>query len=260
MILAGAGFLLGLHFDLEWLTYLIVPGIGVLLLVASVSLRHWGMMLAGNLSITLGLLSLFVSGPWSRLPLTDRIGGAFLAFSFSWFSVMLLSLLVFHRSAWWALIPGGLSLAAGGAFLFSRLQFLDLVLYTLVGLGIALLTWGLVSRLFGLIIAGCLLLGIGPGVYAAWATPLESNALARVGIMLVIFAMGWFMITLLSRRVTPKFIWWPLIPGGVLAMVGWGLYIGGNPNNALNFIGNTGSIGIILVGVYLLLLRKGIHH
>jgi len=26
------------------------------------------------------------------------------------------------------------------------------------------------------------------------------------------------------------------------------------------FIGNTGSVGLILFGIYLLLLRKGIHH
>jgi hypothetical protein len=44
----------------------------------------------------------------------------------------------------------------------------------------------------------------------------------------------------------------------VLAMVGWGLYIGGNPGSALSFIGNTGSLGLIIVGAYLLLLRRSI--
>jgi hypothetical protein len=42
-------------------------------------------------------------------------------------------------------------------------------------------------------------------------------------------------------------------------MVGWGLYIGGNPGNALSFIGNTGSIGLIVFGIYLLLMRRGFH-
>jgi hypothetical protein len=73
--------------------------------------------------------------------------------------------------------------------------------------------------------------------------------------MLVIFALGWGLITVFSRFIINKFIWWPLIPGGVLAMVGWGLYIGGNPGNALSFIGNTGSIGLIIFGIYLLLWR-----
>jgi hypothetical protein len=43
-------------------------------------------------------------------------------------------------------------------------------------------------------------------------------------------------------------------------MVGWGLYIGGDPENATAFIANTGSVGLIIFGLYLLLLRKGIHH
>ena len=40
-------------------------------------------------------------------------------------------------------------------------------------------------------------------------------------------------------------------------MVGLGLYIGGNPDNALGFVQNTGSIGLILFGVYLILLKYG---
>jgi len=86
----------------------------------------------------------------------------------------------------------------------------------------------------------------------------EPSALSRTGIMLVAFALGWGLITVFSRVIKSAFVWWPLIPGGILAMVGWGLYIGGNPENALSFIGNTGSIGLIIFGVYLLLLRRGI--
>jgi hypothetical protein len=74
--------------------------------------------------------------------------------------------------------------------------------------------------------------------------------------MLVWFALGWGLITIASRILTSRFIWWPLIPGGLLAVVGWGLYIGGDPGNALSFIGNTGSIGLIIFGIYLLLLRR----
>jgi hypothetical protein len=42
--------------------------------------------------------------------------------------------------------------------------------------------------------------------------------------------------------------------------VGTGLYIGGDPTRALGFIGNTGSIALMIFGLYLLLMRKGIHH
>jgi hypothetical protein len=78
--------------------------------------------------------------------------------------------------------------------------------------------------------------------------------------MLSWFAFGWALITACARMITHKYIWWPLIPGGILIMVGMGLYIGGDPRNALGFIGNTGSIALMIFGLYLLLMRKSIHH
>jgi len=67
-------------------------------------------------------------------------------------------------------------------------------------------------------------------------------------------------VTIFARVQTLKFVWWPLIPGGILAMVGWGLYIGGNPSRAVGFIGNSGSIALLIFGIYILLIRRGIHH
>ncbi len=122
-----------------------------------------------------------------------------------------------------------------------------------------MIAWGVGERLFGLIIPGSLLLGIGPGVYFAWRDLIDLNALAQTGEMLVWFAFGWGLITILARRTSGKFIWWPLIPGGILAVAGWGLFIGGDPGNALGFIGNTGSIAMLVFGLYLLLMRKSMH-
>ena len=76
--------------------------------------------------------------------------------------------------------------------------------------------------------------------------------------MLVWFALGWVLVTILSRVIEKRFLWWPLIPGGVLLTVGSGLYIGGDPESTLGFLGNTGSIGLILFGIYLILLKFGI--
>jgi hypothetical protein len=123
-----------------------------------------------------------------------------------------------------------------------------------------LLFWGMAARLFGLVIPGCLVVAIAPGIYFAWSSPITGNPLVYTGIMLVWFAFGWGLITLCGRLIIHHFIWWPLIPGGILAMVGCGLYIGGDPGNALNFISNTGSIALVIFGLYLILMRKGIHH
>jgi hypothetical protein len=124
-------------------------------------------------------------------------------------------------------------------------------------MGSVFLLWGWVEKLFGLLIPGCLLITTGPGISIAWSHVTSPQGLVETGVMLVWFALGWLLITVFSRILYKKFTWWPLIPGGVLAMVGWGLYIGGNPANALGFVGNTGSIGLIIFGVYLLLLRFG---
>ncbi len=108
-----------------------------------------------------------------------------------------------------------------------------------------------------MIIPGALLIGVGPGISLAWGDLVATNPLAQTGLMLIWFALGWGLIIVFSRVITTKFIWWPLIPGGVLAMVGWGLYIGGDPDNAINVIGNSWSVGLIILGLYLLLLRRG---
>ncbi len=144
-------------------------------------------------------------------------------------------------------------------FLFSGHRLLDYFFYIGVAAGIALLGSGLYWRLFGLVIPGSLLIGSSAGVFFAWEFTTQESALVKTGIMLVWMALGWGLVTVFSRVRTLKFLWWPLIPGGIFAMVGWGLYIGGNPESAIGFIGNTGSIGLLIFGIYILLLRRGIH-
>jgi hypothetical protein len=113
-------------------------------------------------------------------------------------------------------------------------------------------------KLLGLIIPGGILIGIGPGIYFAWGATSEVNPLASTGLMLMYFAVGWFLISLFAKLIKNIIIWWPFIPGGIIAVTGFGLYLGGNPDNAAALIGNAGSISIILFGFYLLLWRKGI--
>ena len=161
---------------------------------------------------------------------------------------------------WWTAIPAGVLFGIGYCLAFSAARIFDFALYIGIGLGIAFLGIGIFKRLLGLIIAGCILFSIGLGIYMAWGRTNGVNAVASTGTMLVWFGLGWGMITVFSRAIIEKFIWWPLIPGGILAVVGCGLYIGGNPGNALSFIGNTGSIAIIIFGIYLLLMRRGIRY
>jgi hypothetical protein len=197
-------------------------------------------------------------GPFLSLNPLGKIGVGLFVFAMSWLLIILLSILINHRTAWWAVIPAASVASLAACFLFTSLRLVDFVLYIAIGLGISFLLWGIFSSLFGLIIPGCLLIGIGPGIYIAWGNLGQTNGLTQTGIMLVWFAVGWGLITIFSRLLNEKFIWWPLIPGGILAVVGCGLYIGGNPSGAATFISNTTAAGLIILGLYLLLLRRGI--
>ncbi|MEW6651300.1 MAG: hypothetical protein AB1453_14080 [Chloroflexota bacterium] len=243
-----------------WLVLVIAPISGAVLIIEAIRLRKLGLLIAGGLTSGLGIGTFFFFSSIIQADIEQRVGWLITAFAFGWISITLFTRVFLPPIRWWALIPGGILLSIGLCFIISRLRVVDFVLYITLGVGIVLLGWGVFWRLFGLIIPGSLLLTIGPGIYYAWGTDLAANALSKTGMMIAIFALGWGFIILFSRVVTTKFIWWPLIPGGVLAVVGWGLYVGGDPGNAVSFIANTGSIGLIIFGLYLLLLRKSLHH
>lgn len=258
LVTIGLAILLANQMRTGWLALVVFPVVGLMLIVSGVISRRLVYIIPGALTGFLGAGLLLFAGPW--LPgWQAKIGGLLVCFALGWAAITLLSALFTPTLAWWALIPFGIILSMGLCFLWTPLRLLDFVLYGVTSLGLVLLGSGIYTRLFGLIIPGSLLLGIGPGVYVAWGTQTGSNGLVQTGIMLVWFSLGWGLITLFSRVITVKFTWWPLIPAGVLLAVGWGLYIGGNSRQALSFIGNTGSIGLIIFGLYLLLLRRGIH-
>lgn len=258
LILAGLIILTDQYLKIGWLWLLIAPLAGLIFLIGGIRARWFGITIAGCILVGLGVSSLLGLSPLLNQALIQRISLSLLIFGAGWIGISLISLVFFDQFLWWPLIPGCVIAAAGLATAYSPFQWLNYVLFIPAALGLVFLGWGTTNRLFGLIIPGCLLVGIGPGIFYAWARPGEPNSLAQTGIMLVVFAMGWGLITLFSRVTTQTFIWWPLIPAGILAVVGWGLYLGGNPDNALSFIGNTGSIGLIIFGAYLLLWRKGL--
>lgn len=275
IILMAAGGILFLDRYLKtgWLSLVILPSVGLFLYLWGIRMRHMGAILAGGLLGGFGAGTISAWGAsikigesdWIGLtqmqhPLVEQIGLLALFTGIGWGVFVLTTAAVTQTPAWWGLIPGGVLGGLGACLLFTPLRWMDFVLYLAVGIGLPLVFWGLSSRLFGLIIPGCLITTIGAGIYSAWKIPAVGNTLVQTGIMLIWFALGWAMITVGGRIVTHQFKWWPLIPGGILAMVGMGLYIGGDPKHALGFIGNTGSIALMIFGLYLLLMRKSIHH
>jgi hypothetical protein len=259
LIVSGAALFIDRILNTGWLSYTILPGTGLFLFVWGVRQRNPYSILAGGLIGGVGMgIAVAVHSIALRQSLATQLGLFLLYLGIGWFVVVTATILI-QKPLWWASVPAGVLIGLGCSLVYSPFYWVNLLLYLGLGTGIALLVWGLAVRLIGLVIPGCLLFSAGLGIFFAWSSP-EGNSLVHTGIMLVWFGFGWALITLSGRILVRKFLWWPLIPGGILAMVGCGLYIGGDPGNALNFISNTGSIGLMIFGLYLLLMRKGIHH
>jgi len=261
ILFISGGFVLAAQaFHLQWLSFLAPLSVGLVLLGTSVFSRRLGYMISGaivsglGVGIYLAAISLLGGEPWVR------IGTGMLGLAGGFLVVTILGYWSRQRLYWWALLAAAPIAASGFVLALTTASLLDFVLYEATGIGMTLLVIGLYKKWIGFIIPGCLLVGIGPGVSFAWSFFAKQNALAQTGVMLVWFALGWGLITLFSRIAIEKFVWWPLIPASILGIVGWGLYIGGNPGNAVSFIGNTGSIAMIILGLYLLLMRRGIRH
>lgn len=257
LIIAGVLFLLDLQLKTKWLTISIPTILGLVLLIYGFLSGTKGWLIAGALVTGVGFGAFFALQQLYSIPLAARFGYLLMFIAVGWLFVFSILWIFYQTTAWWAILCTAIFSSTAYTLLFKPLQIFNFVLSVFLGMGIVFLLWGWSKKLLGLIIPGCILITTGPGISIAWSKVTSPQGLVETGVMLVWFALGWLLITVFSRVIFKKFIWWPLIPGGVLAMVGWGLYIGGNPSNALGFVGNTGSIGLIIFGVYLLLLRFG---
>jgi hypothetical protein len=257
-VLIGLAIFLDPYLHTAWLTLIILAMTGMVFLVQGIKLKKFGLLLTGGIALCVGVSGYVAFNILSGSPLVQRVGVGVLAFGLGWGLITLFTRLFTTNTSWWALIPASIFASTGACLMFSSLRVVDFVLYISLCLGFAFLVWSAERKLFGLAIPGSLLIGIGLGVFLGWRNLENINGLAQTGMMLVWFGISWGLIIIFGKVILERFIWWPLIPGGVLAMVGWGLYIGGNPGSALSFIGNTGSLGLIIVGAYLLLLRRSI--
>lgn len=257
LVVSGLLLLLDQRIKTTWLSISIPVVISLILIGAGIYLKKLVWKVPGLIMLGLStFLSIMLQKEFA-LDSNTRMAIGFTANALAWLSIFV-SFLVMHKTkAWWSLFVTAVCSGLSVVFYTGQLELLNFVLFVSVPVGMIFLVWGLVKRKLGLIIPGLLIGTIATGVYMGWSNSQQSEGLKETGTMLVWFALGWLLITVFSRIIEKKFIWWPLIPGGILLMVGSGLYIGGNPGNALGFLGNTGSIGLIIFGVYLILLKFG---
>ncbi|MCX7859310.1 MAG: hypothetical protein N2385_04410 [Chloroflexus sp.] len=100
--------------------------------------------------------------------------------------------------------------------------------------------------------------GIGLGAALIETLPLAEPV--KGGVFLLSFAAGWATIPLLSALFADERVWWPFIPGGVMAVIGSLILIGEGGFTLLDLIFNRAGwiwpVALIGVGVILLLRRE----
>ncbi|MBM3129877.1 MAG: hypothetical protein FJ009_14790 [Chloroflexi bacterium] len=111
------------------------------------------------------------------------------------------------------MIPGLILIVLGIAFLLGQYFEFGPALF-LVLLGLVFLIPYVFTRSYGLLIPGCILAGIGIGLVFD-RPPLGTAIAVPIGLGLGFIAI--FVIHLIVARSSH---WWPLIPGGILVLVG----------------------------------------
>lgn len=123
-------------------------------------------------------------------------------------------------------------------------------------LGLIFLGWGLYERRFAFIIPGGILSGIGLGTLLITGPFQYLSDEARGGLFLLVFALGWVVISLLSLVVDHHFAWWPLVPGVIIGTVGAAVMIGGGALQVLVYLGYVWPVILVAAGLYLILRRR----
>jgi hypothetical protein len=94
--------------------------------------------------------------------------------------------------------------------------------------------------------------GIGWGAYAISAPFADGSGDAEGGIFLLIFGLGFALITLLTALFTEETHWWALIPGGILAIIGVAIMTNGILLNVVELVGKYWPVTLIILGLYVI--------
>jgi hypothetical protein len=153
-------------------------------------------------------------------------------------------------------VTGGLILVGVGlvALLSQFINLGDWGVFLVAGLGLVFLLVGVAQREVGYLIPGGILSGIGTGIVliaGPWQTQFRN--IDEGAVFMFAFAGGWVVITLLSALFARETAWWALIPGAIMALVGFTVLYGGAFATALTWVGRGWPVLLIIAGLYALL-------
>jgi hypothetical protein len=156
-----------------------------------------------------------------------------------------------------AAIGGSLLIAIGLlVLLVQNIKVESLGLLFLPALGGLFLIAGIIGREAGFIIPGGILTGIGLGVIFTQSPQFANPETTQGGVFFIGFALGWFLITVLTKLFTSETHWWALIPGAIMALIGGGLMLGGAALNVLEFAGRWWPLILVALGLVIIVRRK----
>jgi hypothetical protein len=114
-------------------------------------------------------------------------------------------------------LVGGFVLVGLGLFLLAVQLVPEVGRLVPLLVGLFLLTLFILRRQYGLLVAGCIVSGVGAGVALQGLVTGPENG----GIVVLCLGLGFLAIYLLGlvTRV-PEHHWWPFIPGGILTFIG----------------------------------------
>ncbi|MEM9773416.1 MAG: hypothetical protein AAF902_02465 [Chloroflexota bacterium] len=117
-------------------------------------------------------------------------------------------------------------------------------------LGLGFIGWALLTRKQGLLIPGGILSGIGLGIVlseSAFAVRFEGDM--EGSLFFLGFAAGWASIIVLTKLFFNEFQWWPLIPGGIMALIGIGIMTDGVLLDIIGSVGQWWPVILIVIGL-----------
>ena len=144
-------------------------------------------------------------------------------------------------------VPGLVLIALGVLFLlFQQVGVGGEAVVAVIGL--VLLAGYAYTRNYGFLIPGGIMTGLGMGIILAARSPGGGSA------VLLGLGLGFLCIYVIDARWRHMPAgWWPLIPGGVITVIG--LLVAAGESGLLAAAGRWWPVVLILVGVYLLLQR-----
>lgn len=151
-------------------------------------------------------------------------------------------------------ITGVVVIALGLVMLIATITDSQLVGQMIVLLlGVIFLAWGVMVRHPGPLIPGCILSGLGGGILLSQWLSTSMSGQAQGGIVTMCMGLGFLLIMPAQQYLTRQGAhWWPLIPGGILSLTGFGLLLGDAGLTMLSWVGRLWPLAVIGVGIALL--------